>query len=145
MSALFAFLHYLAAFTLVSALVAESLLVREAMSTSIARKILTADLLFGISAGVVLAAGLVRVFYFGKGADYYFHSVPFLLKLALFILIGIASAFPTRIFLSWRPALKIGQAPAFDEHTLQKVRRTIQLELTGIGVLVFCAVLMARG
>lgn len=145
MSTLFAFLHYLAAFTLVSALVAESLLVREAMSISIARKILTADLLFGISAGVVLAAGLVRVFYFGKGADYYFHSVPFLLKLALFILIGIASIYPTREFLSWRSALKIGQTPAVNERTLRKVRRTICLELAGIGILVFCATLMARG
>lgn len=145
MSSLFAFLHYLAAFTLVSVLVAEALLIREPMSASIARKILAADLLFGISAGVVLVAGLARVFYFEKGSAYYFHSIPFLAKLALFVLIGIASAYPTREFLSWRRSVKSGQPPDVSTTTLRKVQKVIHLELAGIVLLVLCATLMAHG
>ena len=145
MSTLFAFLHYLAAFTLVSVLVAEALLIREPISASIARKILAADLLFGISAGVVLAAGLIRVFYFEKGAAYYFHSAPFLAKLALFALVGAISAYPTREFLSWRKAVKNSQAPTVHANTLRRIRGIIYLELAGIVLLVACATLMARG
>ena len=68
--ALFAFLHHLAAFTLVSALVAEFILIRDEITTQHARKILTIDTIFGASAGLLLVVGLLRVFYFEKGAAY---------------------------------------------------------------------------
>ena len=68
-------------------------------------------MVFGISAGILLVVGLMRVYYFEKGATYYFHTWTFLAKLTLFILIGLLSIVPTLEFLSWRAAVRQGQAP----------------------------------
>lgn len=145
MSSLFAFLHHIAAFTLISALVVECVLLREAVTVSTARKILATDAIFGISAGIILVIGLIRVFYFEKGAGYYFSNGPFLVKLTLFALIGCLSIYPTKQFLSWRPATKTGQEPTIGSGTLRKLRTTIYLEMTAAVFLILCAALMTRG
>ena len=46
--------------------------------------------------------------YFEKGASYYFHSVPFVAKLSLFVMVGLLSIYPTMEFLSWRASVKQG-------------------------------------
>jgi putative membrane protein len=68
MTSFFAFLHHVAAFALVAALVVEFVLIKEDLTLKSARKLQLADLAFGISAGIVLVVGLLRVFYFEKGA-----------------------------------------------------------------------------
>lgn len=145
MSAFFAFLHHLAAFTLVAALAVEFVLLRGELTFERARGIRAADLVFGIAAGVVLVVGLLRVFYFEKGAAYYFHSVPFLAKLSLFVIVGLASIYPTVVFLSWAKPMKRGAVPQVPPATLRALRRVVHCELAGIVVLVLCAALMARG
>ena len=145
MSAFFAFLHHIAAFTLFAALVVELVLLRDELSVQRARKIQRVDLAFGISAGVVLVIGLLRVFYFEKGAGYYFHSIPFIVKLSLFAAVGLASIYPTMQFLSWRGALKEGRAPMVAPGTLRKLRMVVHAELTGLVIVILCAALMARG
>jgi putative membrane protein len=85
------------------------------------------------------------VFYFEKGADYYFHSHAFLIKLTLFIVVALLSIVPTREFLSWRAALKSGRLPAVDATKLRLVRRIIHGEVAAIVVILLCAALMARG
>jgi len=67
MSAFFAFLHHLAAFALVAALAVEFVLIRDTLTVASARKIVRVDMVFGLSSGVVLVVGLLRVFYFEKG------------------------------------------------------------------------------
>jgi putative membrane protein len=118
---------------------------KDELSVQRARKIQRADLVFGISAGIVLLIGLLRVFYFEKGASYYFHSIPFLVKLSLFVLVGLASIYPTLQILSWRASLKQAQAPKVTPGRLRSIRMVIHLELTGIVVIILCAALMARG
>ena len=105
MTSLFAFLHHLAAFALVAALAVEFVLLRGQLTAARARQVLSADRIYGISAGLVLIIGFARVFYFEKGAHYYFHSIPFIAKLSLFILVGLLSIYPTMQFLSWRAAV----------------------------------------
>jgi putative membrane protein len=145
MSAVIAFLHHLAAFTLVSALAIEFILIRSELTAANARIIQLADLTFGASAGAILIIGLLRVFYFEKGAAYYFHSVPFIVKLSLFVVIGLLSIYPTVQFLSWRPAVKQGSAPGVEPAKLRTIRRIIHWEIAGVVVLILCAALMARG
>jgi len=77
-SALFAFLHHLAAFALVASLVVEFVVIRDDMSARTARRLALADLVLGVSAGVLLVVGLLRVFYFEKGAAFYFSSGAFI-------------------------------------------------------------------
>jgi len=145
MAAFFAFLHHLAAFALVAALAVEFVLIRDALTVTTARKIVRADIAFGLSAGVVLAVGLLRVFFFEKGVAYYFHSAPFLAKLALFALVGLLSIYPTREFLSWRAALRQGQVPVVDPAKLRTLRSVMHWELTGVALILLLAALMARG
>ena len=145
MSATFAFLHHLAAFALVSALAVEFVLIRGELTVGTARTLLKADAIFGAAAGAVLVIGLLRVFFFEKGAAYYLHSVPFIIKLTLFAVIGILSIYPTRQFLSWRKSVREGVAPAVEPDKLRAIRRVIHWELAALVVLILCAALMARG
>ena len=145
MSALVAFLHHLAAFTLVAALAVEFVLLRGELTAARARQVLMADMLFGISAGVILLVGLARVFHFEKGAAYYFHSVPFIAKMSLFVMIGLLSIYPTVQFLKWRPAVRQGQAPMLADDTRRRIRMLIHLELAAVTALILCAALMAKG
>ena len=149
MTTFLAFLHHLFAFTLVSALAIEFILIgqarSEALSLSIARRLLATDAVLGVSATLLLIVGLLRVFYFEKGAAYYFHSHAFLTKFSLFILVAIASAVPTLEFLSWRRALREGRVPVVNLKKMRSVRMIIHAELAAVVVILLCAAIMARG
>jgi putative membrane protein len=145
MPAFMAFLHHVAAFALVAALAVELVLVRDELTLRNARKLQLADRVLGISAGVVLVVGLLRVFYFEKGAGYYFHSVPFIAKLSLFVALALLSIYPTVVFLSWRNAIRAGQVPVVDASKLRRLRSVIHFELMGVVLILVCAALMARG
>lgn len=145
MSTLFAFLHHLAAFALVAALAVEFALIREPLTAATARRLASADALYGASAGLVLGVGLARVAWFEKGADYYLHSIPFIAKLSLFAVVGLSSIRPTLTFLAWNRTARQGGTPTADAATLRRVRTTIQYELAGVALILLCAALMARG
>jgi putative membrane protein len=145
MSALLAFVHHLAAFTLVAAVAVELVLLRDDLTVASARRLLAVDAVLGGAAGVVLAAGLLRVFYFEKGASFYFQNAAFLAKLALFIVVALLSIYPTVQYLSWRTALREGRAPTIEAARMRRIRRLVHWELAGIAVLILCAALMARG
>ena len=145
MSTLFAFLHHLCAFTLVSAVAVEFALIRQELTLASARRLQVTDLVLGIAAGALLVIGLLRVIYFEKGPEYYFHSHAFMAKLSIFIVIGLLSIIPTREFLSWRGALKAGQVPAIGAKKLQLVTAVIHGELLAIAIILLCAAIMARG
>jgi putative membrane protein len=144
MNQLFAFLHHIAAFSLVSALVAEAVMLNEPLTAKSARRIQRADLAYGVSAGAVLVAGFIRVMYLEKGAAYYFHSGPFLVKIWLFGAVAVLSIYPTIEFLSWRKSLKLALTPTLQHRKLQVIRWIIRVELAAIVLIILCAVIMAR-
>jgi putative membrane protein len=139
MSIAFAFLHHLAAFALVAALAAELVLLRPNLSAQHVARIARIDAVYGAAAGVLLVAGLLRVFYFEKGAAYYFHSAPFIAKLALFIAVGLLSIYPTVTYRRW------SKASAVDEASLGRARRFVHLQLAGVVLILLFAAMMARG
>src|SRR6201996_249328 len=145
MSTLFAFLHHLCAFTLVAALAIEFTLIRQELTLASARRLQITDLVLGIAAGLLVGVGLLRVFFFEKGAAYYWHSHAFLAKFGLFVIIGLLSIIPTMEFLSWRGAIKAGQVPVMNAATRKRVIMVIHIELAAIVVIVLCAAIMARG
>jgi putative membrane protein len=145
MSTLFAFLHHVAAFTLVSALAIEFVLIRQELTLASARRLQVTDAVFGAAAGILLVVGLLRVFYFEKGAAYYWTSHAFLTKFGVFILVGLLSIVPTVEFLSWRNAVKAGKVPEVGQKKLSTVRRLIHIELAGVIVILLAAAIMAKG
>jgi putative membrane protein len=138
-AALVALLHHLAAFTLVAALVAEHLLFERRMEAPAAQRLRAVDAVYGLSAGVLLVAGLLRVFYFEKGAAYYLGNPWFLAKLGLFITIALLSIYPTVSFISWR------RKPGVTETQARWIPRLVRAQLLLIPIVLFCAILMAKG
>jgi putative membrane protein len=145
MAATFAFLHHLAAFTLVAALAVQFVLLRDEITVASARKLQAIDTIYGVAAVMLLIVGLGRVFHFEKGATYYFHTWTFIAKLSLFVLVGLLSILPTLAFRSWRGAVQQGQAPQVTAPQLQRLRAIVHLELVGVVLIILCAALMAKG
>jgi putative membrane protein len=140
-----AFVHHVAAFIVFAALMVELVVLRNELTAASARSVLRMDTVYGIAATVLLIVGLLRVFYTEKGAAYYFASGTFLAKLALFIVVGLLSIYPTLKFLSWRTALREQRVPALEPATRRTVRMLIHIELTLLVVIMLLAVMMARG
>jgi len=145
MSTLFAFLHHLCAFILVAAVAIEFTLIRQQLTLESARRLQATDVVLGAAAGALLVIGLLRVFLFEKGADYYFHSYAFLTKFVLFIIVGLLSIIPTMEFLSWREEIKAGEVPQMDAKQRRRVTMIIHSELAAIVIILLCAAIMARG
>jgi putative membrane protein len=140
-----AFFHHLAAFVVFATLTTELVLLRGELTPPTARTIVRMDAAYGIAATALLVAGLLRVFYTEKGAAYYFASGTFIAKLALFVVVGLLSIYPTIKFLGWRAALRTGQTPAFEPAARKAVRMLVHLELTLLVVILLLAPMMARG
>ena len=145
MSAFLAFLHHVAAFVIFAALVVELVTLKDALTVQSARRLLRADGIYGAAAALLLVIGLVRVFYFEKGASFYFGNPSFHVKLGLFLAVGLLSIYPTVRFLSWRSAVRQGQAPAVDAQVLRRLRLVVHAELVGVVLILLFAALMARG
>jgi putative membrane protein len=144
-SALMAFLHHVAAFSLAGALAVEVVLFKPPLTVVQARRLQRADQVFGMAAAGLLVVGLLRVVYFEKGAGYYFTNSFFLTKLTFFVAAGLISIYPTKLFISWNKALQQGEIPAITAQAVTRARRCMMLELTAILGILLCAPLMARG
>lgn len=144
-SALMAFVHHFAAFTVVAALAVEVAIFKPPMSVLQARRLQRTDMIFGVAATVVLIVGMLRVAFFEKGPTYYWHDTYFLIKFGAFVLAGLISIYPTATFLSWNASLKAGVVPEMPEARTRRVRMCLMLELTAIVVILLCAAMMARG
>lgn len=74
----FAAIHHAFAATVLVCAVSSLVLLRRRLDARLAGQLQRIDMLNAVAATIVLLAGLARVMYFGKGADYYFHSLPFI-------------------------------------------------------------------
>jgi putative membrane protein len=144
-SAFMAFLHHLAAFTLVGTLIYEHTAFRKDITFAEARRLQRMDLVYGISAGVVLIIGLLRVFYYEKGAPFYAQNLFFWTKMAGFALVALLSIYPTIRFLSWNKFFAKNQVPEISDRDAARIKLILRLELVAIAVILLSAALMARG
>lgn len=143
--AIAAYLHYLSIFLLFALLVLEHRLFKLPLDLDRARSLMRIDIAYGITASLVLATGLARVLWFGKGSAYYLHNSLFHAKVGLFVLVALLSTFPTVVFLGWRNSVKAGQVPVLSPRTGKLLVITLRAELTLLLVLPLLGVLMARG
>lgn len=144
-SALFAFFHHLCAFTLTACLIYEFIAYRKRLSIPEARRIQRVDLVYGISAGLLLIFGLLRVFFFEKGVNFYLHSPFFWVKIAAFAMVGILSIDPTIRYIRWNKTLREKNEPEISEDVYNRTRMLLWLEIIGIVVILLAAPMMARG
>jgi putative membrane protein len=89
-SALMAFLHHLAAFTLTGSILYELVTFRKDLTPAEARRIQRMDMAYGVSAALILIVGPLRVFYYEKGAPFHAQNLFFWTKMAGLALAAIA-------------------------------------------------------
>jgi putative membrane protein len=144
-TALMAFLHHVLAFTLTACLVYEFIAYHKNMSVAEIRRIQRVDLAYGISAGLLLVVGLLRVFFFEKGPNFYIHNPFFWVKMSAFVLVALLSIDPTIRYIRWNRTLQQNQFPEISESEYKRTRMLLRLEVLGIVVILLAAPLMARG
>ena len=144
-SALFSFLHFVAVLAVAGTLFFEWLTLSPQPTLDDVRRLQSADRWYGIAAGVLLVVGLVRVFQFEKGKDYYFSNTFFMLKIALFVAVGLISIYPTMRFIAWSKLTRQGQVPVVSAPELKRLRQALGAELVLLAGIVLCASLMAKG
>lgn len=144
-SAFMAFLHHLFAFTLVACVVFEFIAFRKGLTTEEARRIQRADLFYGISAGLLLIVGLLRVFFFEKGAAFYNQSPFFWVKMNTFLIVGLLSIDPTIRYLRWNKTIKENKVPEISDKEFKRTRLILWLEVIGLAIIMLAAAFMARG
>jgi putative membrane protein len=107
------------------------------------QRLLAADDLWGVAAGLWIASGLGRVFFGGKEPRFYWHNGFFWVKLALFALVFALELTPMVTFIRVRSARRRGTAlPRFP---VEAYRRINAAEVVLIVAIVFVAAFMARG
>lgn len=144
-NSIMASLHHIAAFTVAACLVYEFVAYRQNLTVAEARNIQRVDLAYGIAAGLVLVVGFLRVYFFEKGSNYYFANHVFWTKMALFVIVGLLSVYPTIRYIKWNPLLAENKAPEIPEKEYNNIRILLWLEMAGLVLILFAAPLMARG
>jgi len=135
------YFHILTILVMFSSLVVELTVLKKEMNRKEAGKLVKADLLFGIFAGLTAIFGLLRMFYYGKGVDYYLINPLFIIKLSAFILVGLLSIYPTITFLKLRKTKR--EIINLKQHKIIKL--LIITEIAMLLIIPLLAVLVANG
>jgi putative membrane protein len=145
LDAILAATHHLAAFALVGLLVAELVLLRGRLDADRLRQFARVDPLYGAAAGLVVAAGLARLFFGPVEIGYYLGNAFFWLKMAALATVALVSIHPTVLGIRWRRALDRdpGFLPSSGEVTA--IRRSLAIEMIVLPLIPVSAALMARG
>lgn len=141
---LLASVHHLLAFGLVAMLVTQSVLLGRTPDAPSLRRLSGVDMGLGLTATLLLAVGLARVFHGIKGADFYLHNPWFHAKLGAFVLAAALSLVPTLRFVRWRRAMKADPAWLPPPGEVAAMRRIVRIELLLIAVILVAAAGMAR-
>lgn len=145
LEALLAYAHLLAILTMVVFLASEAALCRvEWLNAAVVERLGKIDMVYGISAGLVLLTGLARVFLGSKGAAWYAHNPLLYVKLAMFLVIGLISIKPTLMFVRWRRALRASGALP-DAAEIKKARKLVMVQAHILPFIPLAAVFLARG
>lgn len=146
-NATFAFMHHISAFILFASLFYQFLVFKPLMHAETIHRLGVIDRIYGISAGLVLVIGLLRVFYFEKSEQFYLQSPAFWVKLGLFFAVAIISIYPTIKIIQWRKKITAEnlETLSIEDKTASHVKRILHLELIGLVLILLAAVFMARG
>jgi putative membrane protein len=140
-----AYVHWLAIFMMVVFLASEAALCRvEWLNARVVERLAKVDMIYGMSAVLVLLTGIARTYWGAKGMGWYWSNPLLHVKVTLFVVIGLLSIKPTIVFLRWRKALRAtGALPA--EAEVRSTRRIVMIQAHLLPVIPLAAVFLARG
>lgn len=134
------YVHFIALFVWIGALTSEHLLLKPQMSRAEIARLARIDAIYGLSAVLVVAAGLTLWFGVGKPADFYSSNWIFHTKVGLAVIVGLLSIYPTVFFIKNR---KGQQDEMIDIPS--NVKLLIRVQLAIMIIIPFLATLMAKG
>ena len=145
LEAFLASLHLVAILTLVVFLSSEAALCRtEWMNAAVVRRLAKLDMIYGITALVLLLTGIARIVWGAKGLTWYVSQPLFHLKVLLFVVAAVISLRPTFTIRRWLKALNVaGTLP--QPESVRFVRKWIMVQAHIIPVIAVIAVYWARG
>ena len=145
LEAFLASLHLVAILTLVVFLSSEAALCRsEWMNAAVVRRLAKLDMIYGITALVLLLTGIARIVWGAKGLTWYVSQPLFHLKVLLFVVAAVISLRPTFTIRQWLKALNVaGTLP--QPESVRFVRKWIMVQAHMIPVIAVIAVYWARG
>lgn len=135
------YLHFVSILTMAGTLTAELVLLRSSLTRRDLGRIAIIDGIYGVSAVVLLAAGLTLwLGSYTKPSSYYSNNWIFITKLSLVAAVGILSIYPTIFFLRQR------RGDPNEQVTLPTVLLwSVRAEVALLAVIPFLAGLMSRG
>jgi putative membrane protein len=142
--AIAAYAHYLSIFCTLALLVAELAVFRPRMDRYAVGLLPQLDVLYLFAVIAAIVTGLLRLFFFAKGAAFYAASEMFWIKMALFAFVGLLSLPPTFAFIATRKAAA-GQDFDVPPARFQRIRFFMIAELAVFSLIPLAATLMARG
>ena len=143
--ALLAYAHILAILMMATFLASEAALCRkEWLNPAVVERLARVDMIYGISAIVVLATGLARTWWGMKGAGWYWSQPLLHAKVTLFVVIGLISIQPTLAFRRWVKQVDAdGTLP--DASEVRRVRRLVMIQAHIMVLIPLAGSLLARG
>jgi putative membrane protein len=145
LDALLAWLHFLCIFALVGTLLAELAFYRRRMDVARITQLARIDMFYGISAGVVVLSGILRVTFGLKGAAFYLHNPIFWTKMGLFAALGLLSIPPTIHYLRIRSRADASGAVSVDEGGYRRTWAVLGIEVGLLACIPLLGTLLAHG
>ena len=139
-----AWIHYASIMLMIASLVGEHLLLKRELATAEARTIQRLDIVYGASAALVLASGILRVF-LEKGFAYYNQNIAFHILFGIFIIAALLSIYPTVVFLRWRSDTQAGRGQQLTLDQFRKIQMIMRAEMALLLLAPFFATWMAHG
>ncbi|MFB6276625.1 MAG: DUF2214 family protein [Halothece sp.] len=144
-SAIVAYLHYLSFGVVLASLIVERQTIKSELNIRESWVILFADGIYGTAATLLLATGVLRLLYFGKGTEFYTDNPVFWAKVILFFAVASISLYPTISYLLWIGNLRQNLPPKLNPFRANLIKWIINIELVGFSSIPLLASMMARG
>ena len=143
--ALLAYAHFVCIFALASLLAGELVILRKTLPADLFRRLQGIDRWYGITAGLVIASGLARLFLGVKGAAFYTHNPVFWTKMTLFVAVALLSIPPTIAYVRWNARRSADGSVVLGDAEFTRLRRYLWLQVGVFAFIPLCAAFMARG
>lgn len=143
--ALNTYAHLFFIITIICCLLLELKMVKGVMSFREISKLNKLDGLYGLAAILVVITGLLNWFSLAKGYEYYASNTIFLIKITLFIIVGVLSIYPTVMFFRLKRRNKHDKPDSIVFDQARNVKRVIRVEIAIMFFIPLLAELMANG
>jgi putative membrane protein len=145
LEALLAWFHFVCIFALVGTLVSEMALYRRHLDLARLTPLRRVDMWYGISAGLVILSGILRVGFGLKGAAFYLHNPIFWTKMGFFVAIALLSIPPTIHYIRLGGRADASGKVTVDPGGYRRMWALLGVEVVLLACIPFLAALLALG